>query len=281
MQMNLIQPNNAETFPAPKLGDASFENFLHADKTKPRKKRLRKLASAAIHALPDEARALRGTFTQARTDMQNVKELAAMEEGNETSEIVVGRLDVMKYMIWRYGMATPYQVGDDFAGLPAYLTLREHFGAPTAFTAVQAGSFAVAMALAMGERKAQQWKADAQGLDTVPFKGPIMDDILDSSVNSAPWGVMRHASAERNDKEPIELVSPARAAAMSASYATVNTAFYAGSTSIPGLSSWSAFAVSLAGMYWIKGTANGYQERMAEEHKTTDDLAVNEIKVVV
>jgi hypothetical protein len=213
-----------------------------------------------MHALPDEAASLRDSFSQAREDMSRVRELQADEAHTK-----VTRRDVAKYMVWRYGVATPYQVGDDLAGLPTFMFLKENFGTPIAYVATNLATTGIAFTLAMGERRAQFLKADAQNIETAAYRGPLGHAVLDASVNSSPWNVMRTATRPRKDGEPVELMTPTQILVLSQSYGAVNTAFYAGSTAIPGLNSWTAFGVSLAVMYQIKGTIRGYQERMAEQ----------------
>lgn len=256
--MNLVHSSNPEI----SLRRTKSADVLEGPTPRP-KSRIRALASAAIHALPDEAHSLSETFSQAKTDMQNVKQLAAEESSEAQTDVAVSRWDVAKYMMWRYGAALPYQGFDDIPGLTAFNQIQSQYGTGPAFVAVKGASFALAFGLGMAEREAQKWKATAQGLETTTYKGPLKDDILDASVNSAPWGVMRHASAARDDGAPVEIVSPARVAAMSEAYSDVNTGFYAGSTLIPGLNSWTGFGVTLAAMYQLKGTIRGYQERMS------------------
>lgn len=174
---------------------------------------------------------------------------------------------MVKYGAWRFGSASGYQVSDDMYCLPLFMRLKDTVGTPQAYLAVAGLSTGLAFVVGSAEAKAQKWKASAQGLDTKDYEGPMADIVIDAAVNSAAFNVMTTATQPRNENGAVDILTTGQRAAASISYGGINTGFYAGSTSVPGLNSWTAFGVSLAAMYQVKGTIRGYRERIEGEQQ--------------
>ena len=240
-------------------------------------RRIRLLASAAINALPDEYRGLRETFRQTRSDMAEVRRIVAEDQGT-ILEGKATRADVAKYMAWRVGLTGGYQVTDDLYFLPAFIALKNSYGTPAAYLAINVAATGFAFTLGMFERRSQRWKAEAQGLQTVIYRGPMVDYLLDSTVNSAPYNVLLNSSKPREDGQSVELMSAVQIAGMSQAYGAVNTGFYAGSLFIPGLNSYAAFGVALGVMFQVKGTVRGYRERLSAQEAESSNPAKSDIR---
>lgn len=212
-------------------------------------------------AVLQEFTSIAATFKQGRSDYRQLRSYMREHHRSESS---FSPKEWAMLKLWNYAILPSYQVGDDIPGLAAYLALREATDLPTAWLGIAASSTIVATGLGLAQRKVEQREAQAMGVEIVEDDTSLIHDTMDASVNSAPWGVLRHANAHREEGDPISLSTKRRVMEMAATYGVVNTTIYSASELIPKLNSWGSFVVMLTGMMIAKGAARGIQEHRAQ-----------------
>lgn len=247
LPLNLEQPEVVEV--APELVEQVIE-----------RPSITQLSAAAVRGAVlgpfRQVKEIGGEVKQAADDYRSIKDLL-----RDKASRASGSLQFSMLKAW-YALPMPaYQVADDALTYPLYLHVQEQANTGTAYGVTAAATFALAGAMGLGQRAVEGKKAELVDVPVADDDADQIPLVLDASVNSAPWQVMRRANAPRESGEPIKRSRLRNIAMFAGSYATVNTALYAAAEQLPG-NEWAGFGAMLVGVWAVAGSYREVKEQL-------------------
>lgn len=188
-----------------------------------------------------------GEIKQAVSDYRSIKELT-----RETETTAKHKFGVFAMKAWYAAPLPAYQVADDSLTYPLYLQMQDQFNTGTAYGVAAGTTFALAAAMGYGQHGVEKKKAAIMNVPTVDDDSDNVPLVLDATVNSAPWQVVRKANEPREEGDPVKIVRRARIAQYAAAYATVNTVLYTAAEKMP-MNEWAGFGAMLWGVWAVSG----------------------------
>lgn len=240
-------------------GEALQDTFNNVEEEAKGKKALQ-VGGAALHGAVvgpfQQIREIGGEIKQAVRDYRSVKELAKENQTNASD-----KFGFFAMKAWYAAPFPAYQVADDALTYPLYLHVQDQFNTGTAYGVAAGATFALATTMGYGQRAVEKKKAELIGTTTEDDNSDHIPQLLDSTVNSAPWQVVRRANEPREEGDPVKLVRRARIAQYAAAYATVNTVLYTAAEKLP-VNEWVGFGAMLWGVWALGGAYREVKEQV-------------------
>ena len=174
--------------------------------------------------------------------------------------------DVVSTSMW-YASAVAYQGLDDLLTFPIYLEAQERTNTGAAYGVAAIATFGLAAFMGHRQRSVEVNKVKARGQEIIDDNSDIKPLLIDASVNSAPWQVIRQANKPREEGEPIKVVTEKNILKFAASYAIVNTGLYAGSGYMPFENDWANFGASLYLVWALQGAYVAVRDELRNPDK--------------
>lgn len=251
----------------PEVVDA-VETFEYREEVQPRTAWA--VGKAALHGAVigpfQQIKEIGSEIKQAAADYRSIKELVREADTNTRN-----KFSFMAMKAWYAAPLPAYQVADDAITYPLYLHLQDQFNTGTAYGVAAGAGFALAAGMGYGQRSIEKQKASL-------IDAPVVDDdadniplVLDATVNSAPWQVVRRANEPREEGEPVKLAGRGRIAQYAGAYALVNTTLYATAEKLP-MNEWVGFGAMLMGAWAIGGAYREVKElRTSNEEQQKEE----------
>ncbi len=195
-----------------------------------------------------------GEFKQGREDYRAIRELISGARSRTRH-----KAGFMAMKLWYAGPLPAYQIADDALTYPLYLHTQDQFNTGTAYGIAASATIGLAAGVGYVQRYMEAKKASIMGLQTEKDTSDNVPLLLDSTVNSGPWQVVRKASEPREEGDPVKIVSKFRVAQYAGAYAVVNTGLYAAAEQLP-TNEWVGFGAMLWGVWMVRGAYRSVKE---------------------